>query len=562
MRYAVRVAASLALLMAVLVDMLPAPLNAENRPLDTPTGTVRLYFHALDSGQCDLAFKFAGTGTRSLSSFRRSCRAIRRVVVEQLTDPAYRLHPQNATYTCLALRYTVYGDVGTASFGGWYLLERTIGPTWHILPALSHVAKGGSAIRLTGAQCASHLPSYVRPGSGTVISGYAFLPPTSGWIALSTSGSYVPNGSCSLGIGSNCDAASTIVYRTEDSGSHWTPLLHFTAAVGKPVWVRLFSRKVGLVVATVGPLTAASNSRFSAALFSTRDSGRSWQRFPLPVNYATQAGTISFPDVQHGWLWYGDAAMGSMAVYLYRTTDGGRHWSRAACASFSYPMPGFGCPHPSGIGLGGDKEYLLFKDAHNGWLTAYVNSGVPDVYCTTDGGLSWRRQAVGLPPGVHLPTAKSTVFASGTLLQPRFFGRIGLLPEEVGFYRPKLRTSWSRLYVLRSKDGGRTWSSTVRTPVTGHVTVWQAIDARHWFFTVTGPAPQEAIWWTDNGGTSWTRYSLHVPAGLTIVGVAMLSRTQGWATAQTHADSDVSASGTVLLHTMDGGVQWTEGRLP
>jgi photosystem II stability/assembly factor-like uncharacterized protein len=128
------------------------------------------------------------------------------------------------------------------------------------------------------------------------------------------------------------------------------------------------------------------------------------------VNYATETGSISFPDQKHGWIWYGGGAAGSMSVYVYRTVDGGRHWSRVACTAFSNPTPGFGCPHPSGIGLGGDKEYLTFKDAHNGWLTVYDNRGVPDLYHTADGGTSWQRQAVGLPHGVTLPTGKSTVF--------------------------------------------------------------------------------------------------------------------------------------------------------
>jgi len=566
-RQAVRLAASLALLTAVLFEMPPARLNAENGPLDTPTGTVRFYFHALGSGQCDLAFKFAGQNSRSLSAFRRSCRTIRRIVIERLNDPGYRLHPQTATYTCLAVRYAVYRRGGTATFGGWYLMERTLGPAWHILVALSHITKGGSATHLTRTQCASHLPSYMHPGLGTIISGSALLSATAGWIALSTSGSYLPNGSCTHGIGSNCDSAPTTVYRTDDAGSHWVPVLHFTAAVGPLVWVRLFSRQVGLVAATVGPLKVTANYHFTAALFRTHDGGRHWQRFPLPVNYATETGSISFPDPQHGWLWYGGAAMGSMSVYMYRTVDGGHHWSRVACTDWSSPSSRSVCPYRSGIGLCGDKEYLTFRDAHNGWLTVYENSGVPGIYRSWDVGTSWQQQAAGLPSGVVLPTTsgKRTVYPWGTLLPPRFFGLTGLLPEEVGFYRQKPRASWNRLYVFRSTDGGRTWPSVLRTPVTTPVVpvLWQAVDSRHWVFISTAPtASEEAIWSTESGGTTWTRRPLHLPAGLMLVGFQFTDARDGWATAQTHADSEVTASGTVLLHTMDGGVHWAETRLP
>jgi hypothetical protein len=61
---------------------------------------------------------------------------------------------------------------------------------------------------------------------------------------------------------------------------------------------------VGIVAATLGPINAASNTHFNTVLFSTHDSGRHWQRFPLSVNYYTETGTISFPDPRHGWLWY------------------------------------------------------------------------------------------------------------------------------------------------------------------------------------------------------------------------------------------------------------------
>lgn len=564
-RHAVRLAASLVLVMTVLIERLPARLNAENGPLDTPAGTVRLYFDALGAGQCDLAFKFAGQSSRSLGAFRRSCRAIRSIVINRLDDPGYRLHPQTAAYTCLAVRYTVYRRSGSTTFGGWCLMERTLGPAWHILVALSQVTKGGRAIHLTRVQCASRLPSYVHAGSGMIISGSAFLSARFGWIALSSSGSYLPNGSCNHGIGSNCDSAPSTVYRTDDAGNHWTPILHFSATGGPPVWVRLFSRHVGLVAATVGPLTAASNEHFTSALFRTQDGGRHWQRLPLPVNYATESGTISFPDPRHGWLWYGGGAGGSMAVDVYRTTDGGRHWNRVACTSFLNSAPGY-CTHQSGIGLGGDKSYLTFKDGHDGWLAAQDNTGVPDIYYTADGGMSWRRQAVGLPPGVALPSGKigkGTVFPSGMLLQPSFFGRLGLLPQNVGFYRPEPRANWNRVYIFRSKDGGRTWRSAMRTPVTTPTSLWQALDSHHWVFISTSPIPsKQTMWSTKNGGRSWTKHSLYLPAGLMPVGFELINERDGWATAQTHADLEVSASGTALLHTVDGGMHWAEVKLP
>lgn len=539
-------------------------LGAASNPIATPTALVRFYFHALDTGQCDLAYEFADTRGQSLSAFRRDCRSISRVTIERLEDPAYRLRPQTAAYTCLAVRYTFYRRTGTAtSYGGWYLMERTLGPAWHILHPLSHVTRGGRAILLTRDQCDGHLPSYVHPGAGTVISGSAFLSATTGWIALSTSGSYLPNGSCSHAIGSNCEAASTTVYRTEDSGRHWTELLHIETSVGPPVWIRLFSSRTALVAATVGPLTVTSNYHFIAALFSTRDGGRHWQRWSLPKNYATAKGTISFPDARHGWLWCcGDGAMGSMSVYVYRTADGGHHWSRVACTAFPNPTPGYSCARPSGIGLGGDKEDLIFTDARAGWLTVHENTGVPDLYHTAGGGVSWHPQNVGLPPGVARPCAKQQVFPQGELLDPQFCDPTGVLPETVGFYRPKPRATWSRLSVFRSADGGRSWPSVLHTPVSGLVTFWQALDARHWVFLSASPGSQQSLWSTANAGASWTEQRVDLPAGHTLVGFDLSNPRDGWGTAQRHGDAQTSAFVTILLHTADGGAHWMDVRLP
>lgn len=246
-----------------------------------------------------------------------------------------------------------------------------------------------------------------------------------------------------------------------------------------------------------------------------------------------------------------------MPVDVYRTADGGRQWSRVACTAFPSASSRYACPHPSGIRLAGDKENLTFKDAHDGWLTVYEASGVPGLYHTSDGGTSWQRQAVGLPPGVLLPSAKSTVFPFGTFRQASFFGQIGLLPEEVDFSRSKPRANWSRLYIFRSTDGGRTWGTALRTPVTAPITLWQAVDPRHWLFV-----SDAAIWSTPNGGASWVKRPLHLPIGLRLVSLQLVTPEAGWATDQTPVGPEMSAPGTLLLRTSDGGAHWIEVRLP
>jgi hypothetical protein len=121
--------------------------------------------------------------------------------------------------------------------------------------------------------------------------------------------------------------------------------------------------------------------------------------------------------------------------------------------------------------------------------------------------------------------------------------------------------SWSRIYVFRSTDEGRSWDSALRAPVTGDVGEWQALDARHWLFVATSVSSRQTLWSTQNGGGSWTKHPLQLPPDLLLVGVQMTGDRDGWATAQTHAESKVSASGAELLtgvascslHTVDAG---------
>lgn len=186
-RRAVHLAIASASLVAAFLAATSTSLTAATNPIATPAGLVRFYLHALGARECDLAFKFAGQASHSLHAFRQDCRTIRRIAIDRLSDPGYHLRRQNAAYTCLAVRYTVYRRAGVTTLGGWYLMERTLGPAWRLLFTHSHLTTGGSAIHLTTAQCARRLPSYVHPGSGILLNGTAFRTSAAGWIASAPS---------------------------------------------------------------------------------------------------------------------------------------------------------------------------------------------------------------------------------------------------------------------------------------------------------------------------------------------------------------------------------------
>lgn len=522
--------------------------------ITTPSSVLRLYERAINQGQCDLAAKFMAPSSHSLMTFRRRCRATQHLSVSPLIDPGYRIHRLTATYACLGIHITTRLRNSTVqSSGGWYLLEKTSFAWWHVMLSRSHLVSDGRAIVPSRATCVAALPSYTHASSAQDIVGSNFLSATTGWIALSRSGTYAPNGSCEHGIGTNCDTAQTVIYRTDDGGAHWQRQVSLTTLPESPVWLHFFNRQVGVVAATVGPVAPSSAYHGARSiLFRTVNGGKHWEKLPLPEGYSIDTRSISFPDPTHGWLWFGGGAAGSMSVEMYRTGDGGRHWIHIACATFSGAPPGKRCNLHSGIDFGGDKEFLTFSNALDGWLTVFSNGGIPTILHSQDGGRTWRDQRVGLPPGIRPPGPKDTVFPLGTFDAPHLFGREGVLAERVGFYQPKPQANWAYLYLVRSHDAGQTWQFYERVPVPDP-SVNQYLDAQHWIFVA-----RSTTWMTNDGGRAWTRTPLHLPQGLQLTALSFTDPRRGWALAEPHGQIGGLDAATALLHTNDGGRTWSK----
>jgi photosystem II stability/assembly factor-like uncharacterized protein len=525
--------------------------------LTTPASVVRYYIAAINKGECDLASKFvvAGVGT-SLSSFRKSCRAIRKVLVENLDDPGYRLAVRNAVYTCVGIRYLQQPRSGAASsFGGWYLMEK-IGPVfWRILLTQSDIQTNGAAFTPSSTVCASHEPSYVHSTAQTAVTGYDFLSRRTGWIARSTSPAFAPNGRCDHGIGKDCDRSRVSIYRTSDAGLHWGRVLAFTGAP-LSIWLHVFNSHSGLVAANYPYASASPNLPNRAFIFQTKDGGKHWRRYAFPAGYFVEARSISFVDSQHGWVWYGGGAGGSMAVKIFRTSDGGKHWMQVACTAFSSAPASFGCHRRSGIDLGGDKDTLRFQNLLDGWLTSFSNWGVPDLYHTSNGGTTWQRQAVH-PSGARTTPRGSSFGTYGSL---KIFGRTGLLSETVDLV-PGSSVGTERLYVHRSVDGGRSWPYLKQAPLRAHAVPSalqiQFVDARHWILETPN-----RVWSSSNGGTSWSHRPARLPKGLKLLSVQFTGPQVGWAMAQPSRTDAGMAGGTELLRTLDGGASWSSVPLP
>jgi photosystem II stability/assembly factor-like uncharacterized protein len=280
---------------------------------------------------------------------------------------------------------------------------------------------------------------------------------------------------------------------------------------------------------------------------------------------------------------------------VFSTADGGSHWQSADV--------------PAGLGF---VRSSSFVSPQEGWIvTGPLNGGSVSVYHTTDAGRHWRLLA-----GTATSAALSGLGPKGP--------RMEFTSPEVGWISTFTRSgAW---VLLRSRDGGRTWSSVDlpapagvnmaglrvtsdfptmfgrqgllvawleadRTRATGpsvggsylystqdsglHWTYVRAVagpgptflDATHW---VDGPDPvADRVSFTANAGRTWTiPRRIPAPAGWapsypTFVG------SSGWAVvapASKGSIGDPNSAGQFppygVIMTTDGGAHWVDSQLP
>ncbi|MFL5655481.1 MAG: WD40/YVTN/BNR-like repeat-containing protein [Ktedonobacteraceae bacterium] len=275
---------------------------------------------------------------------------------------------------------------------------------------------------------------------------------------------------------------------------------------------------------------AIPQSGYTTRIFRTVDGGQTWQSSTIPNDQTgTRVAQITFVNAQDGWILAnrGGAASAEI-VNIYRTTDGGRTWisvSRALAASTDGPPPGH-------LPFGGAKSGIHFLNASTGWVTGTVLlPGLAWLYVSHDGGSTWNRQTLPLPPGV--PPAQLL------LRPPMFFSATdGILPVSFSNNETGIAT-----VIYTTHDGGTTWQAT--TPVPVALSAVDFLDMQHGWVT-----DGSILYATSNGGHHWTKI---VPGtGFKhITQLDFISSTVGWA---------IGGQGTgapFLFKTVDGGQTWT-----
>jgi len=266
-----------------------------------------------------------------------------------------------------------------------------------------------------------------------------------------------------------------------------------------------------------------------ARVYRTRDGGRSWSFARVdPTNCAAgSALALSFIDGEHGWLVR--TFENAPSAGLERTNDGGVTWTRVS----DLPLLG----------------RVAFRTPREGWLARSDFVDGPNLFTTRDGGRSWTRRTLVLPPAWRSARAFPDV--------PRFFGTRGVLP--VTLSTP--RRSAIAFYVTR--DSGRTWAVRAVQPV-GYRTLLLHNPLPR--YVPTGIATVD-VWWavagvtrprvlvTSDAGRHWSASRPAAPIRATFAAITAAGRASAWLTLR-------STRETRLLASSNGGRSWRRLVLP
>ena len=327
------------------------------------------------------------------------------------------------------------------------------------------------------------------------------------------------------------------IYLTSDGGRTWRPI----ARRAYPITAVTFVGQRRML--------AEEAAGGTPALSISDDDGRTWQPLGVDPRQFILIGNYwpVFLGSEGWWLgWQPPSAPGSQQsppAGVWHSSDGGRTWARLAASG----MPRFAY-----------SDRVRFVDQSHG-LLAMISAedqrrGL--IMATADGGVTWEPAATFDTPLAGTGPFRILLLQHETRLlawlavsslsapAPRFPG--GLLVTNT--------------FTSVSDDGGATWGPLRPGPMTT-ASPTAVIDDKGRLLVLDG----HRLWISEDGGATWAAHVAVMPQGLTPFSVVAVMPGSLYAVAI--QSSDVPRLGNApapaaLLRSSDGGIHWTEVRLP
>lgn len=219
-------------------------------------------------------------------------------------------------------------------------------------------------------------------------------------------------------------------------------------------------------------------------------------------------------------------AAGAQRRMILRTTDGGQHWRNVTPADSWQPSSAW------------------FLDDSTAWTVSVHQAADISIMRTVDGGAHWQESTVADLAALDVTYVEFSDAAQGWL----FVSHGAAAGSEGG-----------ALY--RTTDGGVQWERVAVTsnapgqlPFGGDKNGLAFINSSTGWLTGSSAAPAPFFYASHDGGSTWHRQDLAVPAGVEIAGTNVAVPRFFSATA---GEFEIDANRTVVYVTEDGGATWT-----
>lgn len=254
---------------------------------------------------------------------------------------------------------------------------------------------------------------------------------------------------------------------------------------------------------------------YNGIILRTTDGGVSWNQQRSPTEAILSE--IQFVDNNWGWI------LAEEGGEILHTEDGGTNWR-----SYSFNATG-------------RLTSLSFRDKLQGWVVG--ESG--QVLETTDSGKSWVSRGRDLSAKVSARGQQDIVFS-----------RVKFITRDVGFIAAGFNYNWPKYrpngIILETTNGGRTWQPIVASESLGLTYADFVTNKNMW--VVLGDYREERLLHTTDEGKNWA----FVRATSKTRTVQFVDANHGWLIAGLW-DYPITDH---LLRTNDGGLTWSEVKLP